>query len=496
MARICSFVFNSVSRDARVLKEANSLASYGHEVTVVGIQDRSNQTPHEKLSNGVEIVRVGRENSSLSKKLYPYLFGSIIVMSLLSIGAYFTFEFLANTFGVLSGLVFLTFIVFCLIYVLYRTRLDFRRIVRLPGRIYYAFRRRIIGFNPIISIYTSVQSFVSRNLAKLTYRHIDKRFHDRLCSMVEAGLAIKPDVVHCHDVHTLPIAGAIKRHHNCKAIYDAHEIYEEVAQESFIPRKYYRNLHNKNIKILDGFITINHSISEWYKNQYPRLPDAAIVMNATTRTPNFSYDGRLHDAAELPISTKILLYQGGFATKRGLEYIVRAAEHFSDDWALVMMGWGSLESHLMEIADEVNARRSKQGRAIAPVRFVPPAPQSELVFWTAGATIGIIPYENKGLNHWYCTPNKLWEYPNAGVPVLVSPFPELRKPVEKYGFGWLLPDQLHVESLAQSVNSLSDSDIMLARSACRTFVEENSWEVQEKALFSLYDSLLCDGNLR
>ncbi len=58
----------------------------------------------------------------------------------------------------------------------------------------------------------------------------------------------------------------------------------------------------------------------------------------------------------------------------------------------------------------------RSGRDESKVRFIPPAPQKELKSWTQGATLGIIPYEGKMLNHWIATPNKLWEYPSAGVP--------------------------------------------------------------------------------
>src|SRR5690606_10664221 len=159
------------------------------------------------------------------------------------------------------------------------------------------------------------------------------------------------------------------------------------------------------------------SIAAWYAEKYPKLAPAVVVMNATEKAPPFDYDGRLHRAAGLPDGARILLYQGGYASKRGLDYLVRSAEHLPADWTLVMMGWGTLEAHRRGVAAEIEVRTL--GQRSPPVRFVPPAPQTELPLWTAGGTIGVIPYENVGLNHWFCTPNKLWEYPNAGVPVLV-----------------------------------------------------------------------------
>ena len=58
MPRIAAIVLNSVSHDARVLKEADSLAAAGWDVTVIGIRDNRCEDPATTRSSGVRIVRV------------------------------------------------------------------------------------------------------------------------------------------------------------------------------------------------------------------------------------------------------------------------------------------------------------------------------------------------------------------------------------------------------------------------------------------------------
>src|SRR5690606_35834587 len=55
------------------------------------------------------------------------------------------------------------------------------------------------------------------------------------------------------------------------------------------------------------------------------------------------------------------------------------------------------------------------------IKIIDPVPQEELLLWTQGATVGAIPYPITCLNHWGCAPNKLWEYPGAGVPIIATP---------------------------------------------------------------------------
>src|SRR5262249_55228425 len=113
----------------------------------------------------------------------------------------------------------------------------------------------------------------------------------------------------------------------------------------------------------------------------------------------------------------------------------------------------------------------------------------ELVLWTAGATVGAIPYEDVCLNHTYCTPNKLWEYPNARVPILVSPLIEMSKVINTYGVGWFLPSNLDPKAIAETVNRLTDGKIEEAAVACDRYMEMDGWPIYAQRLIAFYESL-------
>jgi glycosyltransferase involved in cell wall biosynthesis len=154
-----------------------------------------------------------------------------------------------------------------------------------------------------------------------------------------------------------------------------------------------------------------------------------------------------------------------------------------EGWALVMMGWGNFEPELRRIAAEVDPAGER-------VRFVPGAPQEELGQWTAGGSLGVIPYENVCLNHWFCTPNKIWEYPVAGVPILASPFPELAKAVEENGIGLLLADPVTPANIAAVVASVGDDDLERMRERCGAFLARDNWSIYERRLIELYARVL------
>ena len=54
---------------------------------------------------------------------------------------------------------------------------------------------------------------------------------------------------------------------------------------------------------------------------------------------------------------------------------------------------------------------------------------------TEKADVGLSIEENKGLSYYYSLPNKISDYIQARVPVVVSKFPEMQKIVENYHVG-------------------------------------------------------------
>ncbi len=292
---------------------------------------------------------------------------------------------------------------------------------------------------------------------------------------------LEPDVVHCHDLLTLPVGVRFKKHSSCTLVYDSHEIFEEVATSSPVLRFYYRRLQRRCSGFVDAFVTVNDSITEFLGRRYPELPNAVVVKNAADPppSPKPEYDGRLHEAAGLDRNRKILLYQGGFSTHRGLEHLIGATSRLPADWCIVLMGWGKLEPALRRRA----RAEDPQGRRVF---FLPPVPPAELLGWTAGAAAGIIPYEDSCLNHRFCTPNKLWEYPAAGVPLIVADLPELRRVVEEYDVGWVIAAPTSAESIAACVSGISATDLLRKSSNCDQFISRDNWTVYQKRLLDLY----------
>lgn len=296
---------------------------------------------------------------------------------------------------------------------------------------------------------------------------------------------MQPDIVHLHDHLTLTASAKYKESFDCPLVWDAHEIYDDLANIETVRAEVNSNIIETNSHNVDRFITLNESIANYYETKYPNLPKAVLIPNAVQNRTLPDYDGRMHSAAGLLPDQKILLYQGGYSPHRGIQALLETSRYLSERWTLVFMGWGKLAEEIGTYASEETDRPRGRPR----IAMIPSVSQEELLHWTTGATLGTIPYENTGLNHLYCSPNKLWEYPAAGVPILATDLPEMAKRIRRYGIGITTPRELEPKIIADAVNLISDSTLSAMKTNCSKFTELEDWNRYEKKLIRLYAHL-------
>jgi glycosyltransferase involved in cell wall biosynthesis len=293
------------------------------------------------------------------------------------------------------------------------------------------------------------------------------------------------DVYHAHDLVTLPAAWAARLRRGGRVVYDAHELFTELARLDRLSRAVFRVLETLLISRADRVLTVNDSIAAELARRY-RVPLPLVLRNCP-RTFGRRPDGTrstLRARAQVPKGTPIVLYQGLYMPHRGLENLVRAAAGFARA-RLVFMGWGPLLDGLKSLA----ATEGVSDR----VTFIDPVPMDDLLEVTAGADLGVIPYRNVGLNNFYTSPNKLFEYAAAGVPVVASAFPELVKVVEGQQIGRTFdPDD--PASIADAVNAALEDPAERARlrNNAAAAAGRFTWEGEARILLEAYQSLPVD----
>jgi glycosyltransferase involved in cell wall biosynthesis len=287
------------------------------------------------------------------------------------------------------------------------------------------------------------------------------------------------DVIHCHDLNTLSVGYFIKffRRKRVRLIYDAHEF--ETEQHENPGKVMYKLtvwLERILIKPCDAVITVSKPIAEAYAKRY-QIPEPELILNCP---PYQQIDPRNHfrNLFNINEETKILLYQGGLSTERGIENLLEAFHQMNDPGlALVVMGYGPLEGLVTEYSQKNNR-----------IFLHPAVGQDVLASYTSSADFGLLFYENTCLNNYYCMPNKLFEYLMAGVPVVVSPLFELRRLVETYTLGVVSEDS-SVEAIHDAMLDVLDFDLHTFKQRVEEFNIHYNWEQQARKLTALYAKL-------
>jgi glycosyltransferase involved in cell wall biosynthesis len=246
-------------------------------------------------------------------------------------------------------------------------------------------------------------------------------------------------------------------------------------------------LERRLIKKVDLVVTVNEFIAAELSSRYG-VPAPLVVMNCPDPPPDFDpsthYD-LLRERLGFPPGRKIVLYQGWMSEGRGLENLVRCAPMLADNAAVVFIGYGDYQQVLERI-----------GSAEAPGRvyFLPAVSHRDLLPYCASADVGLIPYQAVDLNNYYSSPNKLFDYIQAGLPIVASDFPFLRKVIASDDLG-VVADLSTPQSYARAINqvlTLPDGGEQI-RTNMRRVASRYTWQSQARALVAAYEALQTGG---
>jgi glycosyltransferase involved in cell wall biosynthesis len=290
------------------------------------------------------------------------------------------------------------------------------------------------------------------------------------------------DIVVAHDLPVLAAAAAAARFHKAKLAYDSHELYCE-QEFPLATRRMWSSIERREIHACEAVITINPSIAGELARRYG-LSNVHVIHNAARADgeppPN---RGMFHRTFALDPGSRILLFQGGVTAGRNLETLVDAMTLVTAPGLhLVFLGGGQLEKSL-------RARAGAAGIG-GRVHFHRSVHPRDLLDYTACADLGIIPYQPTCLNNLYCTPNKLFEFIAAGLPMIATDLPELRRLVVENGIG-RVADTSSPAPLAAAIDGLARHEA--AMQALRRNVAQArrrmNWECEEKTLIDIYRRL-------
>lgn len=278
------------------------------------------------------------------------------------------------------------------------------------------------------------------------------------------------ETIHCNDLNTLPAGVLIKLLSlgRARIIYDTHEFASNhKASQSRLSIATLQLIEGTLIRFADRVVTVSHGIAEEYSRLYPIDPPS-VVMNCPRYQRPVNED-RFRKRFGIRPDQMIFLTQGWLRPNRGIESMLEAFSRMKDDGkVLVVMGRGHLDQLVQSYAER-----------FPNIHHHPVVPPEDLLQHTASADYGIALIPGISFSYRHCLPNKLFEYIMAGLPVIVSDLPEMRRVTQEHDIGVVCKD-VTPEALLEAI------DVLMARD--RTVLVRNvdaarqifSWEAQER----------------
>jgi glycosyltransferase involved in cell wall biosynthesis len=286
------------------------------------------------------------------------------------------------------------------------------------------------------------------------------------------------DVLVANDLDTLAANYLASRIRKKPLVYDSHEYFTEVPELIGRPivRSIWTWIERQLVPKVNAAYTVCDSIAGVYHDLYK--VDFKVVRNLPACT-NLNKPEHLEKLLSEP---KIILYQGALNLGRGIEAAIRAM-NYVDGAELWLVGDGDLTVQLKQLVEELKLE--------AKVKFLGRLPISNLGEITRQADLGISLEEDLGLNYRFALPNKLFDYIQAGVPVLVSNLPEMRRIVENYQIG-AIAETHQRKDLAEKITSvLFDKEKnVFWKENLKLAAKELCWEKEEEILQEIYKPFL------
>jgi glycosyltransferase involved in cell wall biosynthesis len=216
-----------------------------------------------------------------------------------------------------------------------------------------------------------------------------------------------------------------------------------------------------------GTSTVCDSIADRYSEQLG-IPRPIVVPNAA------QYE-------DLPVHTTDsrrvrLVHHGACAPGRGLEVLLSAIDSLDERFEL----------HLYLVGMDTDYGTALARRAAEHPRvFVHPPVETRLIARELNQyDVGLFVLPPWTFNHLHALPNKLFEFVQARLAIVVGPSPDMASMVQRYGLGVVTPS-FDSADLARALTALSAHSIDEYKRASQKAAPSVSWEAFAPRLMSL-----------
>lgn len=289
----------------------------------------------------------------------------------------------------------------------------------------------------------------------------------------------KTDYLLANDLDVLFPSYLVSRFRRKKIFYDTHEYFTGVPElkNSPVKRKIWKWIEDSIFPKLPVVYTVNNSVKNTYEKEYGNT--LSVIRNVPV-----SAEIAARPLPEKWQGKKILLMQGaGINIGRGGLELLAAMRLLNNDYLLLYIGSGT-EWHSI-------AEKRKEWQLEDRVEMIGKLPPSQLKQYTPLAHIGFSLDSFDDINYLFNLPNKIFDYIHAGVPLIATAIPEVKKIVDEYQCGTCIAS-LEPGTIASAIkNMLADAEVYNRyKTNCLIAARELCWENESEKLKAIYQPYL------
>ncbi|MDQ3051699.1 MAG: glycosyltransferase [Bacteroidota bacterium] len=278
-----------------------------------------------------------------------------------------------------------------------------------------------------------------------------------------------------NDLDTLPANYLVSVLRKKLLVYDSHEYYTGVPELEHRPivKSIWKAIERWIFPGLKIIITVNDSIANLYGKEYGK--QLVVIRNVPIVTVQSAAVNKsvLRSQLGLPLDKKLVILQGsGINVQRGAEEAVISLRYL-DDVNLILLGGGDVLPALNALVIQYQLEDK--------IIFKPRMPYKDMMQYTAASDLGLTFDKDTNLNYRFSLPNKIFDYIQAGIPVLASRLPEVAKVITTYDIGDFIENH-DPEHIAKKIKSVLGDDTLLARWGKNLHLasKELNWESESK----------------
>ena len=297
------------------------------------------------------------------------------------------------------------------------------------------------------------------------------------------AIALKPDLVHCHDLDTLYAGKQVKKQLGCKLLFDAHEDYP-TQMSLYLPGVFTRLLDMFEHQMLrhvdavvaastvfmDKIIAAGFSPVVHLPNVQYLLPFQAVSQDQVIQE---------RKALGLDQDAYVISYIGGFSRNRMLLPLIKAMN--------------SLPQVTLLLCGDGHQRQAIEAsvKGMANVKYLGWLPAEKVPLYTCLSDVIYYCLKPDYPGARYNAPNTLSNAMAAGRPVIANDIGDLGRIVRKTGCGILL-DEVTPQAIREAILKLSDPILRAKHGDAGHQAAENefNWSIAEKRLLDVYQLML------